>query len=108
MTTDGELRVEAIVFMNRALLGMVTPELRGVSISVGDNVVRSRMVYDHEPTEDECELVSEVETEMLADYLPEVEVVVGAEAVPPPAWPELLPGESWVYRRREPEPIEGM
>ena len=106
MTTEGRLRSDAIIYLQRALLGMVTPELRGVTIRVDEDLVHARMVYEHEPTEDERELVSEVETEVIAAYLPEVEVTVVPDAVPPPAWPQLEPGESWVYRRRE-EPTDG-
>jgi len=102
MTSEGARRAEAIIFMQRALLGMVTPELRGVTIRVGENLVHSRMIYEREPSEDDRELVSEVETEMIAAYLPEVDVAVVPDAVFPSAWPELLPDERWVYRRREP------
>lgn len=101
MTTGGERRAEAIIFMNRALTGMVTPELRGVVIRAGDNLVHARMTYEREPTEDDREPASEVGTEIIADDLPEVEVIVQADAVLPAVRPELRPEESWVYRRRE-------
>jgi hypothetical protein len=104
MTTEPELRADAPVYLRRALGGMVTPELRGVTISVGDNVVRARMIYEREPTDDERELVSVVETELIADFPPEDDITVVPDSAPPPAQPDLLPGEEWVYRRPEPEP----
>ena len=103
MTATGRPYVEATIFLQRALVGMVTPELRGVCVQADPTAVRGRMIYDHEPTEDERELVSEVETEVTAAYPPEVEVVVHAEGLPATTWPALAPEEWWIYRRREPE-----
>jgi hypothetical protein len=65
------------------------------------------MIYEREPTEDDRELVSEVETYLIADFLPEVEVTVVPDAAPPPARIDLLPGEEWVYLRRESDPTGG-
>ena len=101
MTFNREFRIDALLYMQRALWQMVTPELRGVAIKVGENLVHGRMIYEREPTEDERELVSEVETELIADFLPQVEVVVVPDWAPPPPRVELQPGEEWVYLRRE-------
>ena len=107
MTIDHEFRISALLSMHRALWEMVTPDLRAVTIRVGDDLVRGRMIYEHDPDEDERELVSLVETYVIADFLPEVEVVVVPDVVRPPVRVDLLPGEEWIYRRYEPEPSGG-
>ena len=100
MTTG--LRTAALLSLQRALWGMVTPDLRGVAVVVGDDRVTARMIYEREPTDEQLEIVSEVETLVMADFLPEVEVTVAADTVSPDRAADLQPGEGWVYLRREP------
>jgi hypothetical protein len=95
------LRTAALLSLQRALWGMVTPDLRGVAMAIGDGRVHARMIYEQEPTDEQLEIISEVETLVIADFLPEVEVVVVADTVPPDRVADLLPGEGWVYLRRE-------
>lgn len=53
--------------------------------------------------DDERMIAAEVEAYVAADFLHPVEVRFAAVAMPPPAPRELLPGEEWVYLRREVE-----
>ena len=45
-----------------------------------------------------------METEVIADYPPDVEVTFRAEGLPPAVLRTLRPGEEWVYLRREYRP----
>ncbi|WP_419702731.1 hypothetical protein [Promicromonospora sp. NFX87] len=59
------------------------------------------MIFDHTPTEDEVESCSLVETYLLADMAPDVVVELTPACVTPPGTRDLLPGEEWVYLRKE-------
>ena len=104
MNNEGDLRIDALLYMHRALLGMVTPELRGVAIHIERCRIGGRFLYEAEPDDEEREIVSEVETEVIADYPPDVEVTFRAEGLPPTIPRTLQPGEEWVYLRREHRP----
>ena len=53
------------------LLGQVTPNLRSVSFEIDGELIFARAVYDHEPSEDELELVSDVFGYIIGDYVTE-------------------------------------
>ena len=101
MTRDIDLRIEALLSIQRALWDMVTPALRGATISVQPGTIHSRFLFEHEPTTDELEIVVDAETEVIADFRSDVDVSFRGEALPPSTSRELLPGEEWVYLRRE-------
>lgn len=101
MSADRTFRVQALLFLHRALLTMVTPELRGIAIQLGPKRIEARFIYDAEPDEEQREIVADVETEVIADFLPDVEIAFRAEGSPPAVARSLLPGEEWVYLRRE-------
>jgi len=91
---------EQIAFILQiALLGEVSPALRGVAFWVGDRAVRIGFYYDGPVSEDDRESASCVVTEVIA-ALPE-DVIVSDEVLQFSA-PERLPeAEAWAYRRRE-------
>lgn len=95
---------QARLSIQRALLGMVTPELRAIAMRVEQGRIGARFLFDHNPREDECELVDEIETEVSADFMPDVAVVFRAEGLPSTVPLTAESGERWVYRRREPVP----
>jgi hypothetical protein len=97
-------RASAKLSVNRALWDMVTPGLRGVAIRAEPHRISGRFLYEAEPDDEEREIVSEVETEVIADYPPDVEVTFRAEGLPPTIPRTLQPGEEWVYLRREYRP----
>jgi hypothetical protein len=92
-------RERVLLSMQRALLGAVTPSLRGVAVSWTPVKVAARFIYgEHQPDRD---LLAEVEAEMLADFEQSVESEFSSEVAPPPAPLVLRSGEVWAYQRRE-------
>lgn len=65
----------------RAMLGVVTPELRAVLLDLTQGV-RVRFVYAVEVDDEIRDLVDDVETEMLADLEPDVPVEAVIETDP--------------------------
>ena len=60
----GGLRLSAM----RALWGIVTPNLREVSIQEKDNVICLYFYYDQEPSEEEIDLSEDAATEVIANF----------------------------------------
>lgn len=52
----------------RALWGIITPNLRKVSIEEKENVISLYFYYDHEPSEEEIELSEDAATEVISDF----------------------------------------
>lgn len=102
-TEPAAFRVEVLLSFQRALWDMVTPALRGVAVRYYSYpTILGRFVYETLGG-DETMLVAEVETYVLADLAPQVDVRCIAVAVPSSAHRDLAPGEEWVYLRRESE-----
>jgi hypothetical protein len=78
----------------------VTPDLRGVAASWHDGV-GARFVYARPISSEMNELVREVETEVAADFPPDVTVILSAEHLPNDRPRTLAEAEWWVYLRRE-------
>jgi hypothetical protein len=98
-------RASALLSVQRALWDEVSPSLRGVAVAITAAAIRGRMIYDHVPTENEVESCSLVETYVLADMAPEVVVDLTPVTVTPSEPRNLLPGEQWVYLRKEELPV---
>lgn len=94
--------VDLRLFMQRALLGAVTPDLRGVTVGESGRRVWSRFFYDRPPGDDQLEIVSAVEGEIISDVPAGHSFDFGAEFIAEDqSLPRLMPGEWWVYQRRE-------
>ena len=52
----------------RALWGIITPNLRKVSIEEKDNVICIYFYYDQDPSEDEIDLSEDAATEVISDF----------------------------------------
>jgi hypothetical protein len=52
----------------RALWGVVTPNLRKVSVQEKDDVILLYFYYDSEPSEQEVELSEDAATDVIADF----------------------------------------
>jgi hypothetical protein len=83
----------------RALLSEVTPDLRVVTVEVGDGI-RIRCIYDRPIDEDLREIASVVEGEVIADFLYDLMVEAAAETQMDGSI-TLTASEVPVYRRRE-------
>ncbi len=51
-----------------ALLGHITPNLRGISIEYKESNLKTLFYYDNPPSEDEKELANLVDTEFISDF----------------------------------------
>ncbi len=103
MTTDpAAFRIEVLLSFQRALWDLVTPHLRGVAVRPAYPLIEARFLYDV-VGDDEGLLAAEAETYVVADFAPPVDVRFEAVALPSGQSRELLPGEEWVFRRREDE-----
>ncbi len=95
-------RAHPAVQVQRALWDTVTPELRGVTLKAVEPTIGGRFIFDHAPTLEERDLVACAETEVMADFEPSIDVRFVAVSSIPPAPRDVLPGEEWIYARREP------
>ena len=85
--------------MQRALWEQVTPNLRAVSVNLQDGqAVTARFLYEGPIGEIERECTSLAETYCIADMPLDVPVIFSAVER---AARTLLPGDEWVYMRRE-------
>lgn len=99
-TSATQMRVRVLMSIQRALLGMVTPSLRGVSVSWDEHRIGARFVYDADDREN-VEFVQEIETQVLADFGEDVVTDFAVEVAPESTAPALNESEVWVYLRRE-------
>lgn len=98
----GVPRTDVLLFVQRALWQIPTPDLRGVSVGVRESAIRADFHYDGPVSDLHRDLVSEAETELIADLPPEVTVRFQAVSTPRPE-PLSLDGLSdWVFLRWEP------
>lgn len=93
-----ELRVRILMSLQVALLGMVTVSMRSVLVSWTDKNVQIRIVFDKMISQDEEELASEIESEVIS-HLPEHAVRCQAEFCPLPAKVKINPDEVPVFER---------
>jgi hypothetical protein len=92
-------REQVALILQVALLGEVSPALRGVAFRVGDREVQVEFYYDGSVSEEDRESASCVVTEVIA-ALPE-DFSVSEEIVQFDAPARLPTVEAWAYRRRE-------
>lgn len=87
--------------VQRALLGAVTPNLRGVTVGWGDGTIRLRFYYDGAISEEDEEQARCVGTEVIADFWSPwtIEEEIVRHDAPQPM--ERL--AAWVYLRKEPD-----
>jgi hypothetical protein len=87
--------------IQRALLNEVTPDLRGVAARVGEDGIHARFIFDSGLTVQSRERVSDIETEVIADYSGLSPVHFVAEYLPSDLPRLLEQGEWWAFLRRE-------
>jgi hypothetical protein len=100
--TGQAFRAQVLLSIQRALWDMVTPDLRAVAVGWPNGSVRARFIFDRPLTGGMQEIVSEVETHVIADFDAGTSVRFSAEFAPADARTELRDGEGWwAYRRFE-------
>lgn len=86
--------------LQRALWAEIPPNLRAIAVGGRGGVGRARFIFDGVPGEDEAELVSLLETEVIADF--EAETSFDFRAVPDVRGLAFEDGETWwAYVRRD-------
>lgn len=89
--------------LNRALWDNVTPQLCYVSVGLTRNTILARFAYECPPTDVERELVSDVETLVIADFHHLFETDFEVVHRDPGTTRELEDGTHWwAYMRQEP------
>ncbi len=104
MTVPDRSRV--LLSTQRALLGMITPELRAVDVSWNNDEIRLRFTVDSTcKIEMDDELANEIEAEIEGDFLPDASVSSNVLCLPLgtpiPVFDELDGGHARVFARRE-------
>ncbi len=101
--TANDFRIRVLLSANRALLCEVFPALRQVNVEWSDKHIKLWAYIDGEIQDEDAESISCAETEIMADFAPEIEVtseVVRCD------FPERIPQDyafdcEAIYSRRE-------
>lgn len=93
------VRAELLLSVQRALLGAVSPSLRGVTVGWQDNLIRLRFYFDGPISDEEYSAVQVVSTEVIADFQSPWEINEEILRLDPPTPLECL--EAWAFLRRE-------
>lgn len=95
-----EFRSRVLLTFQVALLGMVTPSLRAVTVGWEGRRITARCIYDRAIVNEDWETCSDLEGEVLASF-PNQEVEVSPRYLERgrDLRSELL--QAWVYRRKE-------
>jgi len=97
---DFRLRHEVLIAFQTALLGMVTPKLRGVSVDWTQCQIKGICIYEGEVSESDKEIVSDIEGEVIShfsDHKIELKAVGSKSSMPLDQYSLNV----WVYRRVE-------
>lgn len=98
--SDTQLRCRVLLSFQAALLGEVSPNIRGITSAWNDSTIEFRAYFDGEIPEDDEESMECVATQIIAGF-PEHEVNLQCIRLdaPEPLNPHGL--TAWVYRRKE-------
>lgn len=92
-------RIAVLLALQRALLGAIGPNLRGVTVGWSENEVRVRSLYSGPIRDADRESMNEVEAHLLGDF-PEDRIELVLESYDEPGLAERAL-DAWVYCRRE-------
>lgn len=98
-----ELRCEVALAFQTALLGMVTPNLRGVCVEWNAHQIKGKCFYEGEILDFEHEIVSDIEGEVISHF-PNHKIELKAEGFTNSISLDQLSSGVWVYRRHEHTP----
>jgi hypothetical protein len=96
---DLSFRASLLLSVQRALLGEVSPALRGVTVGWHDHVIQLRSYFDGPISDEDRESLSCVATEVIADF-PEP-WTIEEEVIRRDASEEMECLAAWAYQRRE-------
>jgi len=85
-------RNDILLSAQRAMLGVVTPNMQAITISYKNVPVILRVYFKIHPTQNECELIKEITSEIVADF---EEITDIKEEVFVDQKPECL--DDWLY-----------
>lgn len=95
-----ELRTNVLLSIQRALLGMIYPEIRAISVGF-EGLKKLKIIYylDRHPNDDDYDNISDVAGEVLADinFFEVEELCVHSNEI----LSKLKCLDSWVYIRKE-------
>jgi hypothetical protein len=99
MEPQNNLILKARLSLQRALLGEVPPSLRAVVLSIKSHCLEGRFYFDGPIYEEEEEMVSCVESEVIADYDEGVEIKMHCNRLD---FPSPIDDDGvWVFKRKE-------
>ena len=100
ISEETELRREVLIAFQTALLGMVTPNLRGVSVNWDNWRIAGLFVYEGQISELEKEIMSDVEGEVISHFSRHTIDLLARESDAIVNLEQFSLGV-WVYRRSE-------
>ena len=99
--TSTDIRVRALLSVQRALLGHIGTAVRAVTCRWTNDEIHVRVVFDDEINDDNAEVISEAETEVNADFSSQVAVCFKLERRDYPVAIKYEFDEVAVFRRME-------
>lgn len=93
-------RVELLLSMQKALLGEITPNIRGITCGCNESEIIIKCYFNNEISEEEKEAMECVATEVIACF-PNQKINLECKRIdfPEPLMPYKL--SEWVYLRKE-------
>lgn len=99
MLSDATLRPDIVLSVNGALLGNVTPNLRGVAVDWDDHTIRVVCYFHGSISEEDQEIMDCVHTEVATDFVDSRVVELTAQRLDMPTKMDGL--RAFVFERRE-------
>lgn len=96
-----DFRTQVLLSLQRALWGVITPDIRAIAVGWGEGSINARFIYEHSVSAADWETVREVETQVLADLDEGIRTNFTAEFVPGPGFSLSPQEEWWAYMRHE-------
>lgn len=100
MTIEQQLRPLVLLSIQRALLGVVTENIRAITCSWNETNILIKYIYGDNPSEEELDDLSCVETEIMSDF-PEHEVESTWQVISSDKSVNAEHLQAWVYRKKE-------
>lgn len=99
--TQNELRAEVLLSLQRALLGEIGLNVRGITCDWDTTSITIQCIFDGEISDDDQEAMEVACTEVMADFPPDVTVNRACKRLDAPEPLNSHTLTVWVYRRKE-------